>query len=277
MLADRDHVFFEYQAKHTSAFVCEMFRGFTGYIQADAHAIYDAMFRGAAPKGAPDLTPSRAPPIEVGCWSHNRTNFWEATVCKHALGIEGLRRIDLIFAADRLFADLPPSTRKARRDAVVRPLVDAFFAWVKAEHARPRERGLAATTLGYAINQEAPLRRFLDDGRLRLENNASERALRAIAAARKLWMFFGSDDHAAAAANLFSLIASCKLHKLDPDAYLEDVIRVLPYWPRDRYLELAPKYWARTRAGLDAAEMARPIGHITVPPPPPAEEQRATS
>lgn len=276
VLADRDHVFFEYQAKHTSAVVCEMFRGFSGYIQADAHAIYDAMFRGTPPKGAPDAAPSGPPPIEVGCWSHARSNFWEAMVCKHPLGLEGVRRIDLIFAADSLLASLPPATRKVRRDVLVRPLVDAFFAWAKAEHACPRERGLVATALGYALNQQSPLRRFLDDGRLRLENNASERALRAIAAARKLWMFFGSDDHAVAAANIFSLIASCKLHKLDPEAYLADVIRLVPYWPRDRYIELAPKHWARTRAGLDAAELARPLGHITVPPPAPPEEQRAT-
>lgn len=101
--------------------------------------------------------------------------------------------------------------RKARRDVVVRPVVDAFFTWVKAERAVPRERGLVSTALGYAFNHEAALRRFLEDGRLRLDNNPSERALRAIAAARKVWMFFGSDDHAVAAANLFSLIASCKL------------------------------------------------------------------
>ena len=80
-------------------------------------------------------------------------------------------------------------------------------------------------------------------------------------------MFFGSDDHAQAAANLFSLIASCKLHRLDPEAYLTDVIRVMPYWPRDRYLELAPKYWAATRARLDPKELELPLGHITVPSP----------
>jgi transposase len=85
-------------------------------------------------------------------------------------------------------------------------------------------------------------------------------------------MFFGSDDHATAAANIFSLIASCKLHALEPEAYLDEVIRVMPYWPRERYLELAPKYWARTRARLDPAEMARPLGHITVPPPLPAPQ-----
>lgn len=82
---------------------------------------------------------------------------------------------------------------------------------------------------------------------------------------RKAWMFCGSGDHAQSAANILSLIASCVLHELDAETYLADVIRVLPYWPRDRYLELAPKYWARTRARLDDAELALPIGHVTVP------------
>ncbi|WP_438010389.1 IS66 family transposase [Sorangium sp. So ce321] len=277
VLADKDHVFFEYQPKHTSAAVCEMFRGFSRYIQADAHAIYDALFRGTPPRGGAADGERRPPPTEVGCWSHCRTNFWEAAVCKHELGVDGLRRINALFAADRALADLAPVQRKVRRDAVVRPLVDAFFAWARAEHARPRERGLVSTALGYALNQEQPLRRFLDDGRLRLENNASERALRSIAVARKSWLFFGSDDHASAAANLFSLVASCKLHGLDPEAYLADVLRVMPYWPRERYLELAPRYWARTRARLADDEMKPALGPITVPPPLPAEEQRATS
>lgn len=277
VLADRDHVFFEYQPTHTSAAVCDMFKGFSGYIQADAHAIYDALFRGTSPKGAPPDALRGPPPTEVGCWSHCRRNFFEAAVCKHALGVTGLRLIDAIFAADRQLADLAPAQRKVRRDVVVRPHVDAFFDWVHTEYKQPRERGLVATALGYAVNQKEPLRRFLQDGRLRLDNNGSERALRTIAVGRKNWLFFGSDDHASAAGNLFSLMASCKLHRLDPEAYLEGVIRVMPYWPNDRYIELSPKYWASTRVRLNDAEMKRPLGHITVPPRPSAEEQSPTS
>jgi hypothetical protein len=82
---------------------------------------------------------------------------------------------------------------------------------------------------------------------------------------------------ASAAANLFSLVASCKLHGLDPEVYLEHLVRVMPYWPRDRYLELAPKYWSRTRARLDPCQLDRPLGYVTVPSPLSAEEQRATS
>ena len=132
---------------------------------------------------------------------------------------------------------------------------------------------MVASALGYASRQRAPLERFLENGRLKMDNNASERELRRIAIGRKNWLFFGSDDHAQAAANLFSLIASCKLHGLDPEAYLAEVITVMPCWPRERYLELSPRYWARTRARLDERELAREVGPITLPSALPSEEQ----
>ena len=263
VLADREHVFFEYQAKHTSAAVCEMFRGYQGYLQADAHAIYDALFLGAASGDDP-------PPNEVGCWSHARRKFWEAAVCKHALGVEGLRRIDALFAADRALADLAPARRKQRRDVLVRPLIDAFVQWCDEQLKVARERSRVTLALGYVLRHEKALRRFLDDGRLVMTNNAAERGLRSIAIGRKNWLFCGSDDHANATANLFSLVASCRLHGLDTELYLREVIHVLPQWPRDRVLELCPRDWARTRSCLVASELEREVGPITVPP---AEEQ----
>ena len=272
VLADRDHVFFEYQPKHTSAAVCTMFRGYSGYLVADAHTIYDALFAGIAPRGRlPDPTQG-PPPIEVGCWSHCRRKFWEAAVCKYPLGLEGLRRIDALFALERTFADLSPAQRQVCRETKLLPKLVAFFAWVKLELARGQVRGLVATALGYARNQESALLRFLESGRLPMTNNGSESALRSVAVGRSAWLFFGSDDHANSAANLFSLVASCKLHGLDPERYLAEVIRVLPHWPRDRYLELCPRDWARTRARLDPIELARPLGPLTVPTP---EEQES--
>jgi transposase len=267
VLADKDHIFFEFQAKHTSAAVCQMFRGFKGYIQADAHAIYDAVFRGEARTSSDD-----PPPLEVGCWSHCRRKAWEAAVvAKDPAAREALLRMRKLFDLEEQWSDLAPANRHARRQLVSRPLVDDFFGWVVGQYARVKDtRGLVATAFGYAVRQEAALRRFLDDGRLPMTNNHSERALRGIAVGRKAWLFFGSDDHASAAANLLSLIASCELHKLDPEAYLCDIIHVLPYWPRDRYLELAPKYWAATRARIPAAELDTDIGDITVPPPLPS-------
>jgi transposase len=274
VLADKDHVFFEYQPKHTSAAVCEMFRGFSGYIQADAHTIYDAVFRGEARS-----SPEDPPPKEVGCWSHCRRKAWEAAVVTHdASAREALLRMHQFFELEESWAALPPSQRLARRQVVLRPLLDSFFEWVAEQYARVKDtRGLVATAFGYAVRQASALRRFLDDGRLHMTNNHSERALRTIALGRRAWLFFGSDDHASAAANLFSLIASAELHRLDPETYLSEIIHVLPYWPRDRYLELAPKYWAATRARIPPHQLEVEIGDITVPPPMPPKEQLPTS
>jgi len=272
-LADKDHVFLDFQPKHNSLAVWQMFKGFSGYVQADAHVIYDALFKGIPPDGADDNPDEWGPPpIEVGCFSHARRKYWEAAVCKHPLGLLGLRLIDAIFDADRPLAKLAPVQRKAQRDQTVRPLVDAFFTWARAEHDKRPERGLVATALGYSVRHEKALRRFLDDGRLRMENNAAERELRAVAVGRRAWLFYGSDDHAGAAGNILSLVASCKLHGLDPELYLSEIIRIVPYWPRDRYLELAPKYWRSTRARLSPKELELPLGHIAVPPPPPKEQ-----
>ena len=272
VLADKDHVFFEYQPKHTSDAVCSMFRGFKGYIQADAHCVYDALFRGDA-----RIDKTDKPPDEVACWSHARRKVWEAAVVtKEPAAREALLRIQTLFKLEEDWAHLAPKQRHERRQRISRPMLDEFFAWAEGVFERVRGvRGPVATAFGYAIRQRDALRRFLDDGRLRMENNASERALRPIAVGRNAWLFFGSGDHAQAAANIFSLIASCVLHGLDAESYLADIIRVLPYWPRDRYLELAPNYWARTRDRLDEAELNRPIGHVTVPPPP-AEQQPST-
>ena len=97
---------------------------------------------------------------------------------------------------------------------------------------------------GHADRQETALRRFLDDGRLRRDNNLSENALRTIDTGRKAWLLFGSDDHAHSAANLYSLIAGGMLHGIDSERYLAEVIRVTPYWSRERFLELGPAYLA---------------------------------
>jgi hypothetical protein len=89
-------------------------------------------------------------------------------------------------------------------------------------------------------------------------------------------MFYGSDTHAEAAAAIFSVIASCRLHRLDPFAYLDEILRVLPHWPRHRYLELAPKHWSATRARLRPEELAAPLSAFEIPAelPPPSDDAR---
>jgi transposase len=169
----------------------------------------------------------------------------------------------------RKWAGEPPSKRKTLRDQFMRPEIESFFAFVESEWQRVKDqRGLLRSALGYAMNQKDALVRFLEDGRLKLDNNRSERALRKIAVGRKNWLFVGSDDHAASTAALLSMIASAKLHDLDPEEYLRDLFRVLPHWPAERYLELAPKSWPATRARLDQDELDAQIGVLTIPPAP---------
>jgi hypothetical protein len=137
-----------------------------------------------------------------------------------------------------------------------------------AGHRRHRGRERTGMRFGRkngqqrALRQQAALRLFLDDGRLSMTNNASERALRSIAVGRKAWLFFGSDDHAQAAANLFSLIASCLLHGLDPESYLADVFRVMPYWPRDRYCHR--RRWRVPESPGSPVPRCPPVGWGTV-------------
>jgi transposase len=275
-IADRDHIFFEFTPKETSTTLLGMFKGYSGYIQADAKSVYDVLFRD--PKKPPAEGEGSDKRLEVGCWSHCRRGFWEATCTKSEVAREGLARIGRIFALEDAWRADPPDVILRLRRQHLRPHLEAFFLWAEAEHERVRDqRGLVRSALGYAVRQKDALMRVLDDGRLVLENNRSERQLRKIAVGRKGWLFVGSDEHGEAAGHIFSLIASARLHRLDPEGYLRDLFRVLAHWPRDRYLELAPKYWAQTRARLDAGELAAEIGVLTVPPPlpMPSGEQEA--
>ena len=261
-VVDASAVLFQYVEKHTSEVVQQLFGAFRGVLQADASAVYDILERGP-PK---DVGDSESGGIKlVGCFAHCRRYFFEAALCRYAVGVQGLMRIRAIFAVDHAGQRVPRGERTAYRATHLRPLFDEFFAWARAMREMAVGNNLATKALGYALNQEVELRRVLDDGMLPLDNTRAERALRKIVVGRKNWMFYGSDTHAEAAAAIFSLIASCRLHRLDPFAYLDEALRLLAYWPRDRYLELAPAQWAATRARISPDELAMPIGGFTVP------------
>ena len=258
-VVDARSVLFAYAEAHTSELVKELFGDFRGYLQADASAVYDVLERG--------------PPTDtdeglklVGCWAHARRYFFEAALCRYPVGVQGLLRIGALFAMELHAQRVPRGERVAFRRAHLGPVMDDFFSWARDARATTPGRNLATKALGYAMNQEAELRRVLDDADLPLDNTRAERALRKIVVGRKNWLFYGSDTHAEAAAALFSVIASCRLHGLDAFTYLDEVLRLLPSWPADRYLELAPPNWAHTRARLDPAELDRPIASFTIPP-----------
>ena len=257
-VVDADHVLFAYAERHTQAFVQKLFHGFNGFLQCDAHSVYDILERGPPRQDDEGIS-------LVGCWAHCRRYFFEAAICRYPIGVQGLMRIRAIYAADDALGRIPPAKRKLLRAEHVRPLMESFFEWVEQARASVQGRDLATKALSYAFNQRQQLLRVLEDGRLPLDNTRSERSLRKIVVGRKNWMFSGSDTHAESAAAIFSIIASCRLHAIDPQQYLDEVLRVLPYWPKERYLELAPKLWATTRAKLRADELAAPMGAFIIP------------
>lgn len=135
LLADRDHIFFDFTAKETSKQVRAMFRGFEGYVQADAKSVYDALFRDPDPDDPEDDGCIR---VESGCWSHARRKFWEAAFSGHVVAREALVRIGRIFELDAGFRSHPPSKIKQLRDAHLRPHVVAFLEF--AASSTPRSR-----------------------------------------------------------------------------------------------------------------------------------------
>ncbi len=257
-VVDAEAVLFAYVERHTSEAVKAIFGEFRGLLQADASSVYEILARGRPPDTDDGIT-------LVACWAHCRRYFFEAALCRHPAGVQGLMRIRAMYAVDAAGRRLPRDERTAFRATHLRPLIDDFFTWAATARDLTPGRNLATKALGYALNQEAELRNVLIDGNIPLDNTRAERALRSVVVGRKNWLFYGTDTHAEAAAAIFSMIATCRLHGIDPFVYLDEVLRVLPYWPQDRYLELAPQHWLATRARLDPGELECPLSHFTVP------------
>jgi transposase len=232
-VAPEKHALFSYSKRHDSAAVDELLRGYTGYLVADAHAVYDHLYRGG------DL-------IEVGCWAHARRYFFKALESDPERAKTALAWIGALFALERSMTSTPAKKRREIRQARAAPIVDAFFAWCDQEAGRVLDQSPMAQGIGYARNQRVALRRFLDDGRLPMHNNISELNLRREVIGRKNWLFVGSDDGGEVNATFVSLLASCSLHKIEPFAYMRDLLCLLPRWPSHRILELAPAYWRET-------------------------------
>jgi transposase len=257
-VVDCDAILFRYVEHHSSEAVKQLFGNFHGFLQADASNVYDILARGPPTDNDEGVS-------LVGCFAHLRRYFFEAAICRYPVGLQGLMRIRAIYAAEDVVKRAEGTKRRALREQHVRPLMTSFFNWARTARDLTPGRNLATKALGYALNQEAELLRVLEDINVPLDNTRSERALRKIVVGRKAWMFYGSDMHAEAAAGIFTIIASCRLHGIDPFTYLDEILRVLPYWPRERYLELSPKHWAATRARLRPEELAAPLSTFEVP------------
>jgi transposase len=211
--------------------------GYGGILQADAYAGFNDLY-----------APSRKPgPItEAACWSHARRKvFVLADVAKAPLALEAVRRIDAIFDVERTLNGLPVEQRLALRQRHVAPLVGELEAWMRTERARLSRHNDVAKAIDYMLKRWPAFTRFLDDGRICLTNNAAERALRGIAVGRRGWLFAGSDRGGERAAAIYTLIETAKLNGVDPQAWLEDVLRRIPDHPARRLADLLPWNWKR--------------------------------
>lgn len=211
-----------------------------GYLQADAANVFDRLFNGKV-----------ANAIEVGCWSHARRKYYKLKDSDPRVAIP-LKYIQKLFRVER-DADqkgLSDVERLALRHKRSRPILSKLKRWILLTIKRENPKSQLAQACSYSINHWEALTRFLTDGRLGLTNNLVERQMRKVALGRHNYLFVGSDAGGEWAAIAFSLIGSCQLSGVDPEAYLKDVItKVADGWPQSRIDELLPDQWAR--AGPD--------------------------
>jgi transposase len=233
VVAPERHVLFRYSPTHDAQAVQRMLAGYQGYLVADAHAVYDHLY-------------ASGEVIEAGCWSHTRRYFFKSLSTDPERAREALAYIQGLFRIERGLAEVSRHERHRVRQQQSRPLVEGFFAWCEAHGVQVLDETPIAKGIGYARNQRRALERFLDDGRLPIHNNVSERELRREAVGRKNWIFVGSDQGAEVNAAFVSLLASCQLHGIEPWGYLRDAFCLLPRWPKHRVLELAPLHWRET-------------------------------
>ena len=236
------HVIFAFSESHNAAAVDKLLGGYEGFLVADAHAVYDHLYGDG---GA----------TEIACWGHARAYVFKALSSEPEVARELLGNLRLMFLLERQFADKPRKQGERIRKSKVKAIVDRHFELCRKHQDAALDGTPLAAAIRYSLNQEQALRRFLDDGRLPATNNISERQLRRQAVGRKAWLFIGSDDGAEVNTTFSTLIASCHLNDVEPEAYLREVMCLLPEWPSGRILELAPCNWKQTRENPEAQQL----------------------
>jgi transposase len=229
---------FHYSADRGGVHPARHLAGYGGILQADAYAGFNDLYY-----------PGRQPgPItEAACWAHGRRKLFSlAEVGKAPIAAEAVRRIDAIFEAERDLNGLLTTGRLAERQQSVAPLVAGLEAWMRAERSKLSRHSDVARAMDYMLKRWTAFSRFVDDGRICMTNNAAEHALRGIAVGRKAWLFAGSDRGGKRAADIYTLIATAKLNRLDPRAWLADVLRRINDHPASRLNELLPWNWRTT-------------------------------
>jgi transposase len=222
--ADYPYVVFDFTANYTAAGPEQFLQGYRGYLQADALAQYEGLY-------GDDLV------HHVCCWAHARRKFVAAAEAQDERAEAALTLIRRLYAIERALPPLlPPSDdpvaieqrrrrEEQRRDVRQRqaePILAELKAWLEQERPRALPKSPLGQAIGYALNHWAALNRYLEQGYLAIDNNLSERTLRAIALGRNNWGVLGSETGGRTAAVLYTLVGTCKHLGMDPFAYLRE-------------------------------------------------------
>ena len=207
-----------------------------GILQADGYKGYAKLY-------AEDVD-GRAQFKEAACWAHLRRDFhdvWIAT--KSAIAREALDRIGKLYDIEREITGQSADARLAVRKKYSAEKAAAFKAWAERQLIRIPGKGDLAKAFRYGLSRWASLTLFLEDGRVAIDNNAAERALRPIGVGRRNWLFAGSDTGGETLARAMTIIETAKMNGLDPQAYLADVLDRIHYHKNNRLHELLPWNW----------------------------------
>lgn len=214
---------------------------FEGTVQSDGYQAYPAMSK-------------QRDGVELaGCWAHTRRYFFDAFDQKEALVRNGwiLHQIGLLYRIEHELREsrAGPKIRQTVRASRSRPILRRLHRLFKKlfhNHAH-LPQSLTGKALGYALGQWNQLEAYVQDGRIEIDNNRVENAIRPTAVGKKNWLFVGAKDAGWRSAVIYSLIQSCKTYGVDPYAYLKDVLQRLPSMTNHQVPEITPRAWARDR------------------------------
>jgi transposase len=238
-VGDSSHPYtvFDLSAGRQQAFPEKFLAGYRGFLQADAYAGYNPLYAAGA--------------THVGCWAHARRNFFEAKESDPVRAHEALARIRLLYAveAEAKTKELRGTALAGYRRERAGPALQSFADWLAAEVPRVLPKSKIGEAIGYAANQWSTLTRYLEDGRLTIDNSPAEQALRPLAVGRRNWLHIAGDGGLKSAAVLLSIAASAKRHGVNPWAYVRQVLTESAVRkPGADQSDLLPEAWAQTFA-----------------------------
>ena len=212
---------------------------FKGYLQCDGFAGYETAF-----KANPDV-------LLVNCMVHIRRHFEQALDENRPMAEHALKEIQHLYKIEHMCddADMTPEERKAKRYELSRPIMEAMKLWMETEGVKYSESSQIGKAITYAYTRWGNMMRYLDDGRLLLDNNLAENEIRPVTLGRKNYLFCGNHEAAGNMAVVCSLLATCRNHDVNPRDYLNDVISQMPYHTKTSYeelLQLLPHKWKLT-------------------------------